>query len=97
MAHGADAGAPRFAPRPRTRPRRRKGDPVKALIQRLIARGAERDGRTEQESYRLLTSIMRDLGQFYGKRGPRARLEDGLRDDILARLVEAERLLEQHL
>ena len=76
---------------------RRKGDNVKAQIQRLIARGKERDGRTEQESYQLLTTIMRDLGQFYSKNGPRARLEDGLREDILTRLEDAEQLLERHL
>ena len=76
--------------------RRRKADPVKGLIQELLARGKERDGRTSQQSYKEITSIMRDLGQFYSKAGPRAKLESSLRSDILTRLDTAEYLIKEH-
>ena len=75
---------------------RRKADPVKGLIQQLLARGRERDGRATLGSYKEITSIMRDLGSFYSKSGPRARLASDLRSDILARLDKAEYMIGQH-
>lgn len=76
---------------------RRAADPARELIQRLLARGAERDGRVETRSYAALTSVVRDLGAFYRQRGPRAVVDDALRVDILSRLDEAEALIAEHL
>lgn len=76
---------------------RRAADPARELIQRLLARGSERDGRGETRSFAIFTSVVRDLGAFYRERGPRATLDETLRLDILSRLDEAENLLAEHL
>lgn len=63
---------------------------MKDLVRQFINRW--RDDRAVQDvsSFRDISAVLRDLGQFYQKNGQRAALSDEVREEVLAKLRAAE-------
>ena len=72
---------------------RRKAEPAKAGVREWTSRWG--DGRAPavggSASHSALTSALRELGDFYSKRGQRARLDGETAGRLLGELAEAER------
>ncbi|KAK9915894.1 hypothetical protein WJX75_005729 [Coccomyxa subellipsoidea] len=72
---------------------RKKADPAKNLVKGWLSDWKDAPGVQGEASYTQLSGTIKELGEFYRKRGQRARLPRSLGDELLAKLAAAENAL----
>ncbi|KAK9825441.1 hypothetical protein WJX81_008200 [Elliptochloris bilobata] len=69
---------------------RRKADPAKALVKEWVSRWRDERTVTSEASYKQISAALQQLGEFYMRKGQRARLPRADGDQLLRRLGAAE-------
>ncbi|BDA43852.1 probable photosystem II D1 precursor processing protein PSB27-H2, chloroplastic at C-terminar half [Coccomyxa sp. Obi] len=72
---------------------RKKADPAKNLVKGWLSDWKDAPGVQAEPSYTQLSGTIRELGEFYRKKGQRARLPRTFGEELLAKLAAAENSL----
>ncbi|EIE25666.1 hypothetical protein COCSUDRAFT_52532 [Coccomyxa subellipsoidea C-169] len=72
---------------------RKKADPAKNLVKGWLSEWKDAQGVQGEASYTQLSGTIKELGEFYRKKGQRARLPRSLGNELLAKLAAAENAL----
>ncbi|CAL8469845.1 g9387 [Coccomyxa elongata] len=72
---------------------RKKADPAKNLVKGWLSDWKDTPSLQAEPSYTQLSGTIRELGEFYRKKGQRARLPRSFGEELLAKLAAAEKSL----